>query len=88
MLTLWKGVSRDLFGTFYDTVVALAVFYAIVCCGGSNTDRDRKRLNKMEKRAGSVLGSSLDFIEEVADRRMLARRTSVRCNPSTLCTTL
>ena len=76
------GVSRALLRTFYDTVVASAVFYAIVCWGGGSTDRDRKRLNKLVKRASSVLGCPLDSIEEVADRRMLAKLTSIMDNTS------
>ena len=52
---------------------------AIACQGGSSPDRDKKILNKLQ-RAGSVLGYGLDSIEEVADRRMLARLISIRSN--------
>ena len=48
-----------------------------LCVGGSSTDRDKIKLNKLVKRAGSVLGCRVDSIEEVADRRMLARLTSI-----------
>ncbi|KAF7649195.1 hypothetical protein LDENG_00145510 [Lucifuga dentata] len=41
--------------TFYYTVVASAIFYAVVCWGGGCTDRDRNRVNKLERRASSVL---------------------------------
>ncbi|TWW81857.1 hypothetical protein D4764_01G0016720 [Takifugu flavidus] len=43
-------------------------------CGSSK--RDRKRLNKLVRRAGSLLDCSLDSIEEVGERRMLAKLTS------------
>ncbi|KAF7655757.1 hypothetical protein LDENG_00051090, partial [Lucifuga dentata] len=46
---------RTLLKTFYDTVVASAIFYAVVCCGGGCTDRDRTRVNKLVRRASSVL---------------------------------
>lgn len=55
---------------------------AIVCWGWGSTDRDRMRLNKLVKRASSVLGCPLDSVEEVVDRRMLAKRTSIMDNSS------
>lgn len=76
------GVCRALLRTFYDTVVASAIFYAVVCWGASCTDRDRKRLDKLIKRASSVLGGPLASIEEVAEKRMLAKLTSIMDNTS------
>lgn len=75
-------VCRALLRTFYDSVVASAIFYAVVCWRGGSTDRDRKRLNKLIRRASSVLDCPLDTIEEVGERRMLARLTSIMDNPS------
>ena len=49
------GVSRTLLKTFYDSVVVSAIFYAVACWGAGSTERDRKRLNKLVKRASSVL---------------------------------
>ncbi|KAM9840814.1 trace amine-associated receptor 1-like [Aulostomus maculatus] len=43
---------------------------------------DRKTLDKLVRRASSVLGCSLDSIQEVADRRMLAKMTSIMNNTS------
>ena len=54
------GVCRPLLRTFYDTVVASVIFYAVVCWGCGFTERDRKRLNKLVGRAGSVLGCTLE----------------------------
>lgn len=76
------GVCRTLLRTFYDTVVASALLYAVVCWGGGSTDRDRKRLNRLVRRAGSVLDCSLDSIEEVGERRVLAKLASIMDNPS------
>ncbi|XP_054872156.1 uncharacterized protein LOC111569300 [Amphiprion ocellaris] len=76
------GVCRTLLRTFYDSVVASAIFYAVVCWGAGSTERDRKRLNRLVRRAGSVLDCSLDSIEEVGERRMLAKLTSIMDNPS------
>ena len=76
------GVCRTLLRTFYDTVVASAIFYAVVCWGCGSTERDRKRLNKLVRRASSVLDCPLDSIEEVGERRMLAKLTSIMDNTS------
>ncbi|KAI4881116.1 hypothetical protein NFI96_026359, partial [Prochilodus magdalenae] len=53
------GVQGALLRTLFDTVVASAIFYGVVCWGSSISTADRKRLNKLLKTAGSVLGSVL-----------------------------
>lgn len=65
---LWhqQGSSRDF-------------LYASYVGGESSTDRDRKKLNNLVKRADSVLDCRLDSIEEVVDRRML---TFIKSNSS------
>ncbi|KAI3357224.1 hypothetical protein L3Q82_015685, partial [Scortum barcoo] len=50
------GVCRPLLRTFYETVVASVVSYAVVCWGGGCSERDKKRLNRLIKRASSVCG--------------------------------
>ncbi|TWW61112.1 hypothetical protein D4764_05G0012020 [Takifugu flavidus] len=76
------GVCRSLLRTFYDSVVASVIFYAVVCWSCGSSERDRKRLNKLVRRAGSALDCSLDSIEEVGERRMLAKLTSIMDTPS------
>ncbi|TWW77710.1 hypothetical protein D4764_12G0011000 [Takifugu flavidus] len=76
------GVCRSLLRTFYDSVVASVIFYAVVCWSCGSSERDRKRLNKLVRQAGSVLDCSLDSIEEVGERRMLAKLTSIMDTPS------
>lgn len=41
-------------------VVASVLFYAAVCWGGSVTDRNVRQLDRLVRKAGSVLGSGLD----------------------------
>ncbi|TWW55087.1 hypothetical protein D4764_09G0001360 [Takifugu flavidus] len=67
---------------FYDSVVASVIFYAVVCWSCGSSERDRKRLNKLVRRAGSVLDCSLDSIDGVGERRMLAKLTSIMDTPS------
>ncbi|XP_054642346.1 alpha-1,3-mannosyl-glycoprotein 4-beta-N-acetylglucosaminyltransferase A isoform X3 [Dunckerocampus dactyliophorus] len=76
------GVCRTLLRTFYDSVVASAIFYAVGCWRGGSTDRDRSRINRLIRRASSVLDGPLDSVEEVGERRMLAKLTSIMDNTS------
>ncbi|KAI3371819.1 hypothetical protein L3Q82_024371 [Scortum barcoo] len=50
------GVQGPLLRTFYDSVVASAIFYGIVCWVSSITDKDRRRMDRLVRRASSVLG--------------------------------
>ena len=76
------GVSRPLLRTFYDTVVASMVFYAVVCWGGGCSERDKNRLNRLIKRASSVCGCPLDSIEVVGERRTLSKLSAIIRNSS------
>ena len=53
---------------FYQSAVASVLFYAAVCWEGSVMDKDAKRLNKLVKKAGSVLGARPDSLESVMER--------------------
>ncbi|KAI3369406.1 hypothetical protein L3Q82_007480 [Scortum barcoo] len=61
------GVQGPLLRTFYDSVVASAIFYGIVCWASSITDRDRRRMDRLVRRASSVLGCPLDSVEVVGN---------------------
>ncbi|XP_035507882.1 cell cycle checkpoint protein RAD17-like [Morone saxatilis] len=47
-----------------------------------STERDRERPNRLVKRARSVLDCPLDSIEEVGEKRVLAKLTSIMHSPS------
>ncbi|TWW65507.1 hypothetical protein D4764_21G0004070 [Takifugu flavidus] len=68
--------------TFYDSVVGSAIFYGIVCWSSSITDRDRKRMDRLVRRASSVLGCPLDSVEVVGNGRMMAKLSSMLNNTS------
>ncbi|TWW81164.1 hypothetical protein D4764_01G0009790 [Takifugu flavidus] len=57
------GVQGPLLRTFYASVVGSAIFYGIVCWSSSITDRDRRRMDRLVRRASSVLGCPLDSVE-------------------------
>ena len=75
-------MQGSLLKTFYDSVVASAIHYGITCWSGSISARDRERLEQLVRRASSVLGCSLDSLEEVGNRRMLAKITAMMDRPS------
>ena len=58
---------------FYQSAVASVLFYAAVCWGGSVMDKDARRLNKLVKKAGSVLGGRPHSLWREAQR--------IRCRP-------
>jgi len=50
------GERGALLRTFFNIVVALAIFSGVVCWSSSISNTDRKRLDKLIKKASSVLG--------------------------------
>ncbi|TWW71601.1 RNA-directed DNA polymerase from mobile element jockey [Takifugu flavidus] len=76
------GVQGPLLRTFYDSVVGSAIFYGIVCWSSSITDRDRKRMDRLVRRASYVLGCPLDSVEVVGNGRMMAKLSSMLNNTS------
>lgn len=64
-------------------MVASAIHYGIACWSGSISARDRERLDQLVRRASSVLGCSLDTLQEVGNRRILAKLTAIMDDPST-----
>jgi hypothetical protein len=76
------GVTGPLLKTFYDSVVASAILYAVACWSSSITERDIKKLDKVIKKSSSVLGCPLDSVREVGDRRVLAKLTAMLTHES------
>ena len=72
VITNFNGCECNHLHKFYESVVASALLYAVVCLEGSSLDRDRRRLNKLVRRASSVLDCPLDSLEVVGERMMLA----------------
>ncbi|KAI4887655.1 hypothetical protein NFI96_006169 [Prochilodus magdalenae] len=62
---------------FYQTVVSSCLFYAVVCWGGSVKKRDEMQLDKLVRRAGSVVGVELGSVVKVAERRTLHKLLSI-----------
>ena len=75
-------MQGELLRTFFETVVASAIFFGVVCWSSSITAADRKRLDKLIKKASSVLGCPLDSVQVVGERRMIAKLSSLMDNVS------
>ncbi len=58
-------VCSKMLETFYQFVVDSALFFVAVCYGSSI--RDTNRLNKLIKKAGSVMGCKLDIYEDMVE---------------------
>lgn len=76
------NISRHLLCSVYQTVVASALFFAAVCWGEGARLGDRNRVNKLVKKAGSVVGIEFDTAQQVAEWRILSKLRSVMNNPS------
>ena len=74
------NICKKLLQMFYQSVVASVLFYAVVCWGGSSKKRDSARLDRLVRRAGSVVGTELDSLVTVAERRTLDKLLSILDN--------
>ena len=68
-------ISRSLLHVFYQGILASVLFFAVLCWGGSITVADKNRINKLIKKAGSVIGLPPDSLEIT-----LAKRTRTKLN--------
>ncbi|TWW75335.1 hypothetical protein D4764_14G0013380 [Takifugu flavidus] len=74
------GVQGPLLRSFYDSVVGSAIFYGIACWSSSITDRNSWRMDRLLRRASSVLGCPLDSVEVVGNGRLMAKLSSMLNN--------
>ena len=67
------NVCNKMLNMFYQTVVSSVLTFAIVCWGRSVGVSDRGKLNKLIKKAGSVVGQKLENIELTFEKRLLKK---------------
>ena len=75
------NVCSKMLEMFYQSVVASVLFLAVVCWGSSIGASDTNRLNKLIRKAGSVIGCKQDTVEAVVERRTLNKLLSIMDNP-------
>ena len=73
-------VCGEMLHMFYQSVVASTIFYAAVCWGGSATERDTRRLDKLIRKAGLVLGRCVDSLGVMVERRMWTKLSDIMEN--------
>ncbi|KAI3364496.1 hypothetical protein L3Q82_011282, partial [Scortum barcoo] len=76
------NICSKLLQMFYQSVVASVLFYTVVCWGGSISKKDTSRLDKLIRRAGSVVGTKLDSLVTVAESRTLDKLLDIMDNAS------
>ncbi len=79
------NISRHLLCSIFQTVVASALFFAVVCWGEGAHMGDISRVNKLKvlvKKAGFVVCIEFDTVQQVAERRILSKLRSIMNNPS------
>ena len=64
----------------YQSVVASALFYAVVCWRGSTKKRDAGRLDRLVRKDGSDVGTELECITLTSDKRTLSKLLSILDN--------
>ncbi|MPV02341.1 DUF1891 domain-containing protein [Escherichia coli] len=74
-------VCSKMLEMFYQSVVASALYFAVVCWGSSIGAGDTNRLNKLVKKAGSIIGCKQDSLEKVLEGRSLKKLLSILDNP-------
>ncbi len=84
--SIW--MQGALLRTFFDSDLATAIFYGVVCWGSSIMTAVSKRLDKLIRKASSVLGCPLNPVQVVGERRMMAKPSSLLENNSHTLTAL
>ena len=65
---------------FYQSVVASVILYAVVCWGGSIKKMDVGRLDRLVRKAGDAVGTELDCLIKVAEKRTLSMLLTILDN--------
>ena len=74
-------VCKEMLLMFYQSVMASVLFfYAEVCWGGNMSKRDTGRLDWLVRKAGSVVGQSLDSLGTVVEKRMRGKLLAIMGN--------
>ena len=74
------NVCSKMLEIFHQSVAASVIVFAAVCWGSSIRASDTNRLDKIIKKAGSVLGLRLESFETVVERRTLNKLLSIMDN--------
>ena len=76
------NVCSKMLEIFYQSAMASAIYFALVCWGSSISAKDASRTNKLIGKAGTVIGLKLETFESVMSKRSLNKLLSIMDNPS------
>ena len=76
------NICRTRLRRFYESVVASALPFAVVCWGSRLRVADANKLNKLIRKASDAVGVELDTLIAVSDRRMLSKLHAILNNVS------
>ena len=65
------NICRKLLHLFHQSVVASVLLYAVVCWGSSTRKKDSLRMDKVVRRASSVVGIEQESVVAAAERRTM-----------------
>ena len=71
------NICRTMLRMFYESVVASAILFAVVCWGSRLRAADANRLNMLIRKASDVVGVELDSLTSVSDRMMLLKLRAI-----------
>ena len=71
------NVCNRLLLSFYQSVMASVIFYAVVCWGGNISKGDAAKVTKLIKKAGSVIGIQLDPLDVILEKRVRAKTSAI-----------
>ena len=76
------NICQPLLCTVYHSVVASALFFAVACWGEGARTADKNRLDKLIRKASSVVGADQLKVQQVAEARILNKLASIMANPA------
>ena len=76
------GVNSDMLVTFYNAVICIIIMFCSVCWGGSISKLDRGKLVKIVKKAGQVVGKSLDSFRTLHEKRLYRKLMQILNDPT------
>ena len=69
----------DMLVTFSDAVISGLIVFGSICWGGNISEFYRRRMKKIVKNAGHVVGKSLDNFRSLYEKRLLKKQQKNYC---------
>ena len=70
-------VSADILNLFYSSVVRSVMSFGLVCWGGNLVKDDVNKMDKLIKRASSIVGRKQDDFMRLYDRRVVVKLSDI-----------